>query len=291
MYSYILSTKKFPCGVPTCVDGYKEAELALYLLNVNAYARLKEDGYPILPNSQSLDGGMFGADGEWFSLEEVCTITSVDLPLFLQNYEVDVPFEELIDETLYWSHSIDGATYFKPLVDILYTKRKQFKGKPQQRLYKKLLEVLPGHFEMVEYSGGFWKKDFKPSDSTDVKFYNPKIGIFITAYGRQLLNSLVHLCPHDKVIGCDTDSIHYAGTPEELPPALLALFGDEPGQLHLDGYYRNVTHEAAKRYYGIDAATGEPFRKMAGESKSGKAWYWNWEKQEYELKEINYEKR
>ena len=115
-------------------------------------------------------------------------------------------------------------------------------------------------------------KNFQPSkDITSTHRYNPKIGIFITAYARQMLDYLLHQFPHDKVIGYDTDCVFFAGTHNALPYAVLSMFGDNPGQVHEDGFYRDVYHRASKSYYGFDAVTGESFTKIAGLSRSGKA--------------------
>lgn len=77
--------------------------------------------------------------------------------------------------------------------------------------------------------------------------------------------------PKHTVIGYDTDCVFFSGRPNQIPAAVRALFGPEPGQLHEDGYYEKVYHRASKSYYGLDAATQEPFKKIAGLSKSGKA--------------------
>ena len=65
------------------------------------------------------------------------------------------------------------------------------------------------------------------------------------------------------------------------------MFGDEPGQVHEDGYYRNVYHRASKSYYGFDTETGESFDKRAGFSKSGYAWKWYQQEEEYRLEEVS----
>lgn len=86
-----------------------------------------------------------------------------------------------------------------------------------------------------------------------------------------MLDKLLHMLPHDKVIGYDTDCVFYEGTKNSLPYEVLDMFGPEMGQLHDDGFYVDVFHNASKSYYGFDAITGEPFTKIAGRSKDGKA--------------------
>ena len=57
--------------------------------------------------------------------------------------------------TLYYPNAFKGSEWFKPIVDEIYTKRKLYKGQPEERFYKILNEVLPGHFERRSYYGGF----------------------------------------------------------------------------------------------------------------------------------------
>ena len=109
--------------------------------------------------------------------------------------------------------------------------------------------------------------------------------MFINAYGRQLLNAVLHMFPHNKIAGYDTDCAFFCGKPEEVPAAVIALFGDGIGQLHFDGIYKDVIHKASKHYYGFDLEANAPFKKQSGLSKSGMVWYWNAAKREYELKE------
>lgn len=286
IYAYVMSKEEFPCGKPVEVDGYYEHPFAIYTIEPGTIARVKKDGYPLIPLGQDYTG-MAGADGEWFDAGEVIQfISDVDLNTMIRNYEFKNNYIGICS-TLYYPESFKGSEWFKPIVDEIYTKRKKYKGQPEERFFKILNEVLPGHFERRSYYGGFWVKNFQPNkDSKTAKRYNPKIGIFITAYARRELDKLIHLFPHNKVIGFDTDCVFFAGSKNALPYPVLELFGDNPGQVHEDGYYRDVYHKASKSYYGFDAVTGESFTKIAGLSRSGKAWAWNSEIREYELKEV-----
>ena len=99
---------------------------------------------------------------------------------------------------------------------------------------------------------------------------NPIVGMFITAYGRQKLDALLHMLPHNKVAGYDTDCAFFCGKPEEVPARVMKLFGDGIGQLHFDGIFKDVIHRASKSYYGWDIEKDAPFNKQSGASKSGK---------------------
>lgn len=207
--------------------------------------RLKPDGFPLI--SQVLDKKPLGTNGEWFDAGlEIQFICDPDFQTLQDNYELSDDFA--INETLYYpSKPINGKEKFQSLVNSIYNGRKQYKGKAKARFYKTLNEILPGYFEKTQYDFGFYKKDFQKT-LTPSQRYNPKIGIFITAYGRQMLNDLLHMFPHDRVIGYDTDCVFFAGTKNALPYQVRCIMGDDPGQVHEDGYYRDVYHKASKSY-------------------------------------------
>ena len=287
IYGYAMSREDFPCGKPVEVDGYYEHPFAIYMIEPGTMARLKEDGYPIMPIGQDYTG-MAGVDGEWFDVGTTLKfICDVDLKTMLNNYEFKDNYIGVV-ATLYYPNSFSGKEWFKPIVDEIYTKRKAFKGQPEERFFKILNEVLPGHFERRNYFGGFWLKNFVPNkDIYKENRFNPKVGIFITAYARKYLDNLLHKFPKKRVIGFDTDCVFFAGTKNAIPYAVQEMFGDEPGQVHEDGCYRNVYHRASKSYYGFDTETGESFDKRAGFSKSGYAWKWYQQEEEYRLEEVS----
>lgn len=72
----------------------------------------------------------------------------------MENYE----FQDNIIRvaaTFYYPNSFSGSEYFAPVVQEIYEKRKLYKGQPEERFFKILNEVLPGHFERRGYYGGF----------------------------------------------------------------------------------------------------------------------------------------
>ena len=93
--------------------------------------------------------------------------------------------------------------------------------------------------------------------------------------------------PHDKIAGYDTDCAFFCGKPEDVPAAVIKLFGDGVGQLHFDGIYKDVIHKASKHYYGFDLEANAPFKKQSGCPKSGRTWYWDKLDHVYFLKENN----
>ena len=63
IYAYVMSKYDFPCGEPVEVDGYYEHPFAIYTIEPGTMARLKKDGFPLIPIGQDYTG-MAGADGE-----------------------------------------------------------------------------------------------------------------------------------------------------------------------------------------------------------------------------------
>ena len=273
----------FPCLQPKIVDGYFPHEFGLYLIACGR-ARLKKDGYALL--SQVLQEKMAGLDGEWFDLAStIGCICDPDLKLLYENYEVE---DMGISQTIYYPNSFSGEKEFTDVVKEIYNNRKKSEGSIK-RFYKLMNEYLAGFFERTYSKGTWWNANEPIETKPKLSKRNPIVGIFITAYGRQQLNALLHAFPHDKVIGYDTDCVFFRGKPDEVPPSVLAKFGEEMGQLHFDGIYKNVIHKASKSYSGWDLETNDFFNKQAGASKNGMRWSWNKESKIYEIKEVLYE--
>ena len=63
IYAYVMSKEEFPFGDPIEVDGYFEHPFAIYTIEPRTMARLKPDGFPLIPIGQDYTG-MAGANGE-----------------------------------------------------------------------------------------------------------------------------------------------------------------------------------------------------------------------------------
>lgn len=257
MYGYIMSTFDFPVGKPEIHAGFYYSQFAVFSLG-HSMMRLRKDGYPLFSNQ--MNHKPIGIDGQPFDVQkELGAITSLDLELLYTNYELlDNNLE--IDYSIVWPNKVSGKEVFKPIVNLLYSQRKKYKGTAGERVFKLANEYMAGIFE----------RSFQ-----DKEKYNPKIGMFITAYGRQLLNNMLHQCQHDLVIGYDTDAVFLACTEKEVPTGLRKGFGDDKGQYHIDTDGINAFHFAAKHYKYQDAQTGDLVEKEAGKSATGYCWYWN----------------
>ena len=248
LYASVMVSHNFPWLKPEEANGYVPHEFGVYRLS-GGRARLKKDGYALLPRLDFAGDGMAGADGEWFDLVRTLgCICDPDLKLLFENYEVE---DLSICSTIYYPCSFSGKEEFSDIVNKIYEGRKTSTGSVK-RFYKLMNEYLAGYFERSLNRGSWWNNLDEPHNIVDknIKRRNPIVGIFITAYGRQKLNALLHMFPHDKIAGYDTDCAFFCGKPEEVPAAVLQQFGDGIGQLHFDGIYKDVIHRASKSYYG-----------------------------------------
>ena len=259
MYAYIMKNYPFPniAGEYKITPGYEPHPLAVYHI-CGGRIKLKKDGFPLLAIDEKYDVNREKYFSDWQDIPWQF-LTDPDLQTLFNNFLVDPDHPIEIDETFRYVHSIDGAMAFGQFIDDIYKKRQTATGSVK-RFYKMLNEYLPGSFERRTDIGGLWLDLSGPSNRT-ITDYNSIIGSFITAYGRQLLSSLLHAFPYDKVIGYDTDCVFFHGTPEQVPQKVLDRFGDGVGQLHFDGIYQNVRHLSAKQYYGLE--DGEIFGKFS----------------------------
>lgn len=281
LYAAVMITHNFPWLQPKEADGYFPHEFGIYMI-ASGRARVKKDGYALLP--RMFGDKMAGADGNWFDLAETLgCICDPDLKLLYENYEVE---DMGISYTIYYPNSFSGEKEFSPVVSDIYKGRKTTEG-AVKRFYKLMNEYLAGFFERTYSKGTWWTTMDQPVNLKAEKTkHNPIVGMFITAYGRQKLDALLHMLPHDKVAGYDTDCAFFCGKPEEVPARVMKLFGDGIGELHFDGIYKDVVHRASKSYYGWDIEKNAPFKKQSGASKSGKRWYWDVKKHIYYIKEV-----
>lgn len=280
LYSFCMTHFEFPMCEPEVYDGYRYADFAIYSI-MEGVLQLKKDGFPIISQDS---GGMFGEDGKPHKAEELVAVTSTDLDIILQNYDVLIPIG--ISRSFIFNRTAKGSRYFGSMVDEFYEGRKNNTG-AVKRFYKQINEIAAGAFQRQGYVSCYWKTLEHPTikEVLDSPYHrkNPMIGMFITSYGRTMLNKILHMFPHNKVIGYDTDCVFFAGKPEEVPHKVMKLFGDEIGQLHFDGIYKDVTHIACKNYSGWDLEKNKPFRKQSGLSKTGFQKRWNNETKEWDI--------
>lgn len=260
MYAHIMKNNVFPNvnSKYVIVDGYEKHPMAIYWIG-SGKIKLKPNGYPLVmvENDKSNFEDKFNkyTDIPWTYL------TSIDLELICENYDIHPNYPIEIIETFYYTGTVHGNNVFGEFIDEVYQYRKQTTG-AIKRFYKLLNEYLPGSFERRIEANTMWGTLDGNEQKQTYSVFNNIIGTFITAYGRKWLNDLLHLFPADKVIGYDTDCVFFKGTPEEIPSQVKSFMGDGMGQLHFDGIYTNVRHLAPKQYYGYEG--DKIFAKMAG---------------------------
>lgn len=299
MYAYIMSNYPFPdVGQPyEVIPGYQPHPFGIYHI-CGGKIRLKDNGFPLFTLEQRYDNNREDYFKDFVQIPWQY-MTDPDLQSLLNNFEVDPENPIEIDETFYYTRTVSGSIVFGSFIESVYKKRKETEGSIK-RFYKMLNEYLPGSFERKIEDSRFWETLEGPCGQMKITKYNSVIGAFITAYGRQLLDSILHSFPFKKVVGYDTDCVFFAGTPEEVPQKILKRFGDNPGQLHFDGIYTNIRHLSAKQYYGFE--DGKVFGKFSAVPKGDEVaqilidknddlvkapitqyiMFWNKEKQEYE---------
>lgn len=259
MYGHIMKSYPFPDITSKYIvtPGYEPHPLAVYHI-CGGRIKLKEEGFPLLALDYEDDDDREAYFSDWHEIPWQY-LTDPDLKTLINNFDIDPDNPLEVDETFRYKCSADGSTVFGQFIDDIYQQRRNSEGSIQ-KFYKMLNEYLPGSFERKQTDGKFWV-DLSGPLPGKAQQYNSIIGAFITAYGRQLLNSLLHAFPYDKVIGYDTDCVFFHGKPEEVPQKVLSRFGDEIGQLHFDGIYTQVRHLSPKQYYGFDGEN--PFGKFS----------------------------
>ena len=261
LYAYILKNYPFPdIRHPYhVVIGYVPHPFAIYHL-CGGRIKLKKDGFPLLALERDKDGSREEYFSEYNDIPWQY-LTDPDLKTLLNNFDVDPDNPLEIDETFYYDGTVSGQMMFGDFIDQTYAERQRAENPAVKRFYKMLNEYLPGSFERKVEDSRFWESLDGPMGAPLRNNYNSMVGAFITAYGRQLLDGLLHDCPYDKVIGYDTDCVFLRGKPSDVPNRLMKRFGDLPGQLHFDGIYTEVRHLCAKQYYGLE--DGLPFGKFS----------------------------
>lgn len=150
LYASVMISHSFPWLEPKAAAGYFPHEFGIYVFS-KGRARLKKDGYALLPRANSFDAGMAGANGEWFDLRKTLgCICDPDLRLLFENYEVE---DCGIEYTRYYPRNFSGEEAFSAAAGKIYEGRKTSTG-AVKRFYKLRNEYLAGYFERNYFSGG-----------------------------------------------------------------------------------------------------------------------------------------
>ena len=248
MYPSMLVSKPYPVGAPLQFLGRYERDdrYPLYVQSLTCLFELKPHGIPMV---QLRNAGYYGQH-EYVerTIDPVSiTLTSVDLDLFLDNYEVDV---------LSWDGGVKfqachGADLFGEYVDYWGEVKRTSKGGMRQ-LAKLMLNNLYGKFSthpdvtqkvpvfnecrnLVEWVEG----EHEERDPV----YLP-VGEFCTAWARDTLIRAI-MANRDRFVYCDTDSMHLRGT---WAPSGIRLHDTDLCAWKVEGQFWHARHLRAKCY-------------------------------------------
>ena len=264
LYPYVMYAKKLPYGEPIYQEGKVEHD-KFYNVSIQRLVcnfELKE-GY--LPTIQIKKNFRF-KDTEYLKSSEgvdvVLTLTSVDLEMFFEHYEVsnvqyiegwkfrstDVLFKDYIDKWIEVKNESTVAgnaglrTIAKLMLNSLYGKF---------GLNPKVQSKIPFYD-----NDGFVKYRLGKQETRD-PIYVP-IAAFITAYARQITLSAAQQNYH-RFLYCDTDSLHLLGT--EIPSNLW-VDQVELGAWKVEGTFTRARFLRAKSY--VEEIDGHLDIKCAG---------------------------
>lgn len=259
MYPWVMRTKYLPYGIPEYFEGEYEHDslFPLYIQRIKCNFRLKE-GY--IPTIQDKNPGPWSQveylesslvydkkEKEYKEVQFTLTLTSVDLKLFLEHYDV------------FNLEYIDGYKFrqtlnlFTNYIDKWYERKEQAsknKNKAQKQLAKLMLNSLYGKFgtspqarnKWPYYDNGRIKYVNDKEDSEKKTLYIP-VASFITSYSREECIRSAQKC-FDRILYCDTDSLHLIGT--ELPD--LDVDPYRLGAWKCEGVFKRGKYLRAKSY-------------------------------------------
>lgn len=219
LYPSVMYTKALPYGMPIYYDGEyeKDDEYPLYIQHVRCEFQLKKGAIPTIQIKKNLrfkqNEYLKHSGGEVTDLY----VTNVDWELINEHYEVYEPeyvsgwkfkskvglFNNFIDKWTLIKTTSEGAIKLlaKLMLNSLYGK---FASNPD----------VTGKIPYLKEDGscGYRVGESEYKDPV----YTP-MGVFITSYARELTIRTAQKC-YDRIIYCDTDSIHLLGrgVPDEI---------------------------------------------------------------------------
>lgn len=270
MYPWAMKYCKLPYGPPIYYRGkYKENKTyPLYIQSLTCRFKLKPGKYP----SIQLKGNMRFRDTEYITeaLEEaeILTLTSVDLELFFENYDV-------FDINYNCGYMMMGATgMFNDYIDHWYDVKSKSKEDGNMSMYyiaKLMLNSLYGKFGSNPKKRSKYPYYNKEKDIVSYELgleeisdggYVP-IASFITSYARDRIIRAANACG-ERFIYADTDSIHISGT--DQPD--IDIDDYRLGAFKCESHFTQAKFHRAKCY--IESINGKLDKKCAGLPKKAK---------------------
>lgn len=267
LYPSVMYVHPLPISVPIPFNGeyLHDEEYPLYIQHITCEFQLKENRIPTIQIKKSLlfkeNEYLHSSDGELVDLY----VTNIDLELIKEHYHIyNLTYLEG------WKFKSKTGIFQKFIDKWMYVKVHE-KG-AKKALAKLQLNSLYGKFASNPNVTGkvpYLKEDgslgFKTGEhETKDPVYTP-MGVFITSWARWTTITTAQKC-YDRIIYCDTDSIHLVGT--DIPKAIKDVV--DPDKL---GYWKHEsTFKRAKfirqKTYVEDIYAKEIAIQEDGESKS-----------------------
>lgn len=252
IYPNVMRNNFLPYGKPKYFKGkYKADKLyTLYIQKLTVLFKIKDNKLPTIPSKKV---GRFGTTEYVTSSKNdiyTLTLTSVDLELFMENYDVQII--EYIDGYAFKSSNL----MFKDYVDYWYNIKmegRKIRNKGMEQTGKLMLNSLYGKFAMSpigQEKYPIMKDDLLKYINSDFKLrdtlYIP-VATFITSYARckTIRNAQLYI---DRFLYCDTDSIHLIGW-EKTP--LINIDNEQLGYYKEEYKFINAKYIRAKCYIDV----------------------------------------
>lgn len=227
LYPYVMYSRLLPYGEGIYYTGkyQQDSEYPLYAQTLRCTFELKKGYIPTIQLKNNLsfmpNEYLTSSNGDDVTL----TLTSVDLKIFLEHYDVD-------DLEYFHGYKFKGSDrLFKDYIDKwikVKIEATQTGNKSMRQLAKLMLNALYGKFGLnpnVRSKYPYLTEDGVVKYKTGEREHrNPiyiPMAVFITAYAREITITSAQKCmqpsekyPHGCFIYCDTDSLHLLGTDE-----------------------------------------------------------------------------
>lgn len=250
LYPAQMYIRPLPYGMPLSFQGKYEydEDYPLHISHIRCSFELKEGHIPMIQNQYKMlphrKSTEYLKSSEWQIVD--LYVTNIDWEMIQEHYYVDDVkylngwkfkqrtglFNQFIDKWTYIKVNSTGAIKLlaKLMLNSLYGK---FASNPD----------VTGKFPYLKEDGstGFAETDQEFRDPV----YTP-MGIFITSWARYTTISAAQKC-YDRIIYCDTDSIHLTGT--DIPEAIADIIDDNKlGYWQHESTFKRGKYLRAKTY-------------------------------------------
>ena len=252
LFPWAYSTQPLPYGEPKYFEGeYKKDNLYnVYVQMLRCSFRLKPDHIPTIQLKGSLGFMPTEYVRDSGDLEVCLCLTSVDLKLFFDHY--DVFNVEYLSGWKFKSSTNLFTAYSEKWFGVKAQATRD-KNKPLRFIAKRMLNSIYGRFainpntyskipyykaetDTVEYANG--------EDEQRKPLYIP-VGAFITAYARDKTIRAAQML-YDRFLYADTDSLHLIG--KEIPDDILEIDDVELGAWAHESSFDRAKYLRAKTY-------------------------------------------